>query len=63
MATEEVKTETPLARIGEIGNYEGQAVEIRGWLYNLRESGKLIGWCGLQFLPEFDEIEVALSAG
>ncbi len=42
MATEELKTETPLARIGEIGNYEGQAVEIRGWLYNLRESGKLL---------------------
>ena len=42
MATEEVKTGTPLARIGEIGNYQGQTVEIRGWLYNLRESGKLL---------------------
>jgi len=41
MATD-LKTETPLARIGEIGKYEGQTVEIRGWLYNLRESGKLL---------------------
>ena len=42
MATQELKTTTPLARIGEIGNFEGQTVEIRGWLYNLRESGKLL---------------------
>jgi asparaginyl-tRNA synthetase len=42
MAIEEVKTEAPLARIEDIGKYEGQAVELRGWLYNLRESGKLL---------------------
>jgi asparaginyl-tRNA synthetase len=42
MPTEEVKTEAPLARIDEIGKHEGQAVELRGWLYNLRESGKLL---------------------
>ncbi len=49
--TEETKTEfvtdtatepkrvTTIARIGE---YEGQSVTLRGWLYNLRESGKLL---------------------
>jgi asparaginyl-tRNA synthetase len=42
MATQELKTATPLARIGEIGKHDGQTVEIRGWLYNLRESGKLL---------------------
>lgn len=33
------------------------------WAVLLRENGKLIGWCGLQFLPEFDEIEVAYLVG
>src|SRR5271170_4159152 len=28
--------------IAEIGKHEGQAVTLRGWLYNLRESGKLL---------------------
>ncbi len=28
--------------IAEIGKHDGQAVTIRGWLYNLRESGKLL---------------------
>ena len=28
--------------IAEVGKHEGQAVTIRGWLYNLRESGKLL---------------------
>src|ERR1700757_1698706 len=32
----------PVTTIAEIGQHEGQAVTIRGWLYNLRESGKLI---------------------
>jgi asparaginyl-tRNA synthetase len=35
-------TSAPVATIAEIGKYEGQAVTIRGWLYNLRESGKLL---------------------
>src|SRR5579872_525669 len=38
--------ETPmppkLSTIREVGAHEGQRVEIRGWLYNLRESGKLL---------------------
>ncbi|SPF36888.1 Asparagine--tRNA ligase [Candidatus Sulfotelmatobacter kueseliae] len=28
--------------IAEVGRHEGQSVVIRGWLYNLRESGKLL---------------------
>jgi asparaginyl-tRNA synthetase len=32
----------PVTTIREIGQYEGQVVTIRGWLYNLRESGKLL---------------------
>ena len=33
---------SPVATIAKIGNYDGQSVTIRGWLYNLRESGKLL---------------------
>jgi asparaginyl-tRNA synthetase len=33
---------SPVTTIIDIGKYEGQAVTIRGWLYNLRESGKLL---------------------
>lgn len=32
----------PITTIAEVGKHEGQAVTIRGWLYNLRESGKLL---------------------
>lgn len=32
----------PLTTISEVGKHEGQSVTIRGWLYNLRESGKLL---------------------
>lgn len=31
-----------ISTIREVGKYEGQEVIIRGWLYNLRESGKLL---------------------
>jgi asparaginyl-tRNA synthetase len=31
-----------LATIATLGQYENQSVQIRGWLYNSRESGKLI---------------------
>jgi len=34
--------EAPVSTIREIGQHEGQTVTIRGWLYNLRESGKLL---------------------
>src|SRR5664280_2404047 len=35
-------TDTPVTIVREIGQHEGQTVIIRGWLYNLRESGKLL---------------------
>ena len=31
-----------VATIATLGRYEGQSVILRGWLYNLRESGKLL---------------------
>jgi len=34
--------ESRVTTIAEIGKHEGHAVTIRGWLYNLRESGKLL---------------------
>jgi asparaginyl-tRNA synthetase len=33
---------SPVTSISEIGKHDGQTVTIRGWLYNLRESGKLL---------------------
>src|SRR5215467_233943 len=33
---------SPVTTISEIGEHDGQSVTIRGWLYNLRESGKLL---------------------
>jgi asparaginyl-tRNA synthetase len=32
----------PIATIATLGRHEGQSVTLRGWLYNLRESGKLL---------------------
>src|SRR6266853_4602547 len=32
----------PVTTIADIGKHEGQNVTLRGWLYNLRESGKLL---------------------
>src|SRR5271169_4842546 len=32
----------PLATIATLNQHEGKAVTLRGWLYNLRESGKLL---------------------
>ena len=39
-----VSTETtaPIATIATIGRYDGQSVTLQGWLYNSRESGKLL---------------------
>src|ERR1700733_7107519 len=38
-----VPTSAPvLTTIREIGQHEGQSVILRGWLYNLRSSGKLL---------------------
>jgi asparaginyl-tRNA synthetase len=33
---------SPITTIADVGKHEGQTVTIRGWLYNLRESGKLL---------------------
>jgi asparaginyl-tRNA synthetase len=33
---------SPVTTIAAIGQHEGQTVTLRGWLYNLRESGKLL---------------------
>lgn len=32
----------PIVTIENVGQYEGQEVTLRGWLYNLREAGKLL---------------------
>ncbi len=32
----------PVTTIREVGRHDGQSVTIRGWLYNLRDSGKLL---------------------
>ena len=37
-----IEAPAPVTTIAEIGRHEGQAVTIQGWLYNLRESGKLV---------------------
>ena len=41
-APETPKTDPPVATIAEIGRHEGQSVTLQGWLYNSRESGKLL---------------------
>ena len=33
---------SPVTTIADVGKHEGQTVTLRGWLYNLRESGKLL---------------------
>ena len=33
---------SPVTTIAEVGKHDGHSVTIRGWLYNLRESGKLL---------------------
>ncbi|MGC2301087.1 MAG: asparagine--tRNA ligase, partial [Acidobacteriaceae bacterium] len=38
----ETATQAPLSTIAHIGEHEGQTVTLHGWLYNLRESGKLL---------------------
>ncbi len=41
-STETTTLTAPVATIATLGKHEGQSVEIRGWLYNSRESGKLL---------------------
>src|SRR5579864_3518315 len=35
-------TQTPVTTIADIGQHDGATVTLQGWLYNLRESGKLL---------------------
>ena len=42
MAIENQIISAPVSTIADIGKHEGQVVTLRGWLYNLRESGKLL---------------------
>jgi asparaginyl-tRNA synthetase len=38
----ETNTSAPLATVANLAQYEGQSITLRGWLYNLRSSGKLL---------------------
>jgi asparaginyl-tRNA synthetase len=40
--SQEAQTKAPVFTIERAGEHAGQVVTIRGWLYNLRESGKLL---------------------
>src|ERR1700677_4002072 len=40
--TETAQTPNPITTIEQAGAHAGGTVTIRGWLYNLRESGKLL---------------------
>jgi asparaginyl-tRNA synthetase len=40
--TSETPAAAPITTIAEIGRHVGETVTIRGWLYNLRSSGKLL---------------------
>ena len=42
VTTETAAPAAPVATIAALGKYEGQSVQIKGWLYNSRESGKLL---------------------
>jgi asparaginyl-tRNA synthetase len=40
--TQEANTPVPVVTIDSAGQYQDKAVKLQGWLYNLRESGKLL---------------------
>ena len=40
--TTEAARDAAISTIAQVGQHEGETVTIRGWLYNLRESGKLL---------------------
>jgi len=42
MPTETTTPISPVTTIADIGKHEGQSITLRGWLYNLRASGKLL---------------------
>ena len=41
-ANEKISAAAPVSRISELSKFEGQLVTLKGWLSNLRESGKLL---------------------
>ncbi|HEX9200281.1 MAG TPA: asparagine--tRNA ligase, partial [Acidobacteriaceae bacterium] len=41
-ATQSVTNTAPIATISSLAAHEGETVTLRGWLYNMRESGKLL---------------------
>jgi asparaginyl-tRNA synthetase len=40
--TEPAATTAPLTTVSALSQYEGRSITLRGWLYNLRSSGKLL---------------------
>src|SRR6202040_1460936 len=40
--TQEAQAPVPIITIEQAGAHAGSSITIRGWLYNLRESGKLL---------------------
>ncbi|MGH9713726.1 MAG: asparagine--tRNA ligase [Candidatus Acidiferrales bacterium] len=40
--TQEAQAQIPIVTIDQAGQHAGRSVKIHGWLYNLRESGKLL---------------------
>src|ERR1700735_378463 len=38
----ETTSTAPIATIASLSQHEGQSITLRGWLYNLRASGKLL---------------------
>jgi asparaginyl-tRNA synthetase len=40
--TTPAQIDSPITTIADIGKHEGQSITLRGWLYNLRASGKLL---------------------
>jgi asparaginyl-tRNA synthetase len=40
--TAAITSQAPIATIASLSAYEGQTITLRGWLYNLRASGKLL---------------------
>src|SRR5580700_2155939 len=41
-ATESVTNPAPIATIAALPNHIGETITLRGWLYNIRSSGKLL---------------------
>src|SRR5215470_18428109 len=41
-ANTQTTTQPPVSTIAQIGQHDGQTVTVQGWLYNKRESGKLL---------------------